>query len=223
MVPADIHDFFVSSAGVAGALIGLLFVAISVAADRLARVEAEGQVHRIRARAALLAFVNALAVSLFAMLPGENIGLTAITVAILGLLFVLASLLSLVRLRDVRWATARDALFLVGMVVVFILELTSGIDVYQRPGDAGSVQEIAILVAVCFLIGIYRAWDLIGGPSIGFGHEVAALVRAERDKDAAAPRSASATDTAPATDRAPAAGGSPGGDAGRPDSPGPRG
>jgi len=177
MVPESIHDFFTASASVAGALIGLLVVAITVASERLARAEGGAQIHRIRASAALTAFTNALAVSLLALVPGHKIGPTAVVVAVIGIMFVTASLLSLIRLRQVRWRTLRDELFLVGLVVTFAIQLIEGIELIVRPGDSGAVNTIAILVAISFLIGIERAWELIGGPSIGISQEVAALVR----------------------------------------------
>jgi hypothetical protein len=177
VVPEGLRDFFVASAGVAGALVGLLFVAVTVASERLARPEIGGQLHRIRASAALTAFTNALVVSLIALDSGQTIGPTAVAVAGAGLLFVTASLLSLIRLRQVHWRTLRDALFMIGLIIAFVVQLINGIQVILNPDDSGAVNSIVVLVVICFLIGIDRAWELVGGPSIGITHEVVALVR----------------------------------------------
>lgn len=180
MVPTSTRDFFVASASVAGALIGLLFVAISVAAERLARAQAGSQLHQVRAAAALTAFTNALAVSLFALIPGHKVGPAAVAVAVLGLGFVTAALLLLIRQRQVRRGVLHDELFLLGLVITFVFQLIEGADVIAHPRGAGAVNTIAALVIVCFLIGISRAWELVGGPVIGMTHEVKALFRGYR-------------------------------------------
>jgi len=99
-----------------------------------------------------------------------------------GLAFVVAALLSLVRLGllrrgQVRWSTVRDAVFLISLAVTFAIQLAEGVLIVTSSSNPGAVDTIAILVIVCFLIGIARAWELVGGPSFGIAHEVTALVR----------------------------------------------
>jgi hypothetical protein len=178
VISERIHEFFLASGGAAGALIGLLFVAVSVSAERLAKTGE--QVHRVRASAALTAFTNALTVSLFALIPGHKIGPTAVAVAAVGLLFVVASLLSLIRLRQLRWSTLREAAFLVGLAIVLVTQLIEGAEIIAGYHVATGVNTIAVLVVACFLLGIARSWELIGMPTIGFTQEVAALLRGQR-------------------------------------------
>ena len=180
MVPDSIHDFFLASGSAAGALIGLLFVAISVAAERVAHEKTGAQLYRVRASVALTAFTNSLTVSLFALIPGHKIGPAVTIVAIGGFTFVAAAVLWLIRLRQPLSDTLPHVLLLVGLAVDFVFQLIEGIDVITQPGDSGAVNTIAVLVIVCFLIGIARAWALIGGPSIGFVQEVTALVRSRQ-------------------------------------------
>ena len=92
-------------------------------------------------------------------------------------LFVAAVLVSLVRVNQLRAATLRDVLFLLGLAVVFVIQMIEGISLIADPANSGDVNTIAILVVCCFFIGIARSWQLVGGPSIGLWREVTALVR----------------------------------------------
>ncbi len=179
--PDEYHEFFTAAAGVAGALVGLLFVAVSVTMERMEE-QGETQIHRIRAATALTAFSNALTVSLFALIPDLNVGWPAFFVAVGGILFVLGALLSMLRLGLRRPGELRNALFLVGLVVLLVFQLLAGLRLINHHG---AYETISILVVFCFLIGISRSWELIGGPSIGTLHELFIFGRKHRPGGAA--------------------------------------
>ena len=181
MTPSSLHEFFAASAGVAGALIGLLFVAVSVVHERLTAEEAS-QSHRVRADAALTSFGNALSVSLISLIPGHTLGWTALIVGVLGVVFVTASLLLLLRVRSSQPGAARDSVFLIGMVAIFCLQLVEGVRLISHPHNSSPADLIAGLVVASFFVGIGRSWELIGGPTIGLASEVTATVRRRRQE-----------------------------------------
>ncbi len=152
------------------------------------RITGDGsQTHRVRASAALTAFTNALVVSLFALVPGLRVGWTALVVSISGLVFVLASLLSLLRVRREQPGELRDAVFLVALAITLGEQLVAGLQELAHPRQQGPVTTIAVLVIVCFLIGIARSWELIGGPSIMLRRELGALARSRGEHDEPSP------------------------------------
>ena len=178
------HDFFVATASVAGALIGLLFVAISVARERKL-TKGEEALHELRAAAALTAFSNTLVVSLFGLIPGTTIGSVEITVSILGLIAMLRSMLVLLRLqRAHQRAHRRDGGFVFAMTLWFIGQLVVGVELnFTSPPHTVSREWVAIFVVAFFLSGIGRAWQLIGGPEFSLRAEAAKLMKEDDPPD----------------------------------------
>jgi hypothetical protein len=56
----------------------------------------------------------------------------------------------------------------------------AGCDEGEATGRSSALSTTALLVVVCFVVGINRAWGLVGGPAIGFGHQLAELTRRRR-------------------------------------------
>jgi hypothetical protein len=169
------RELFTAVATCAAGLTGLLFVAISVG-PRGAVTGRPAIIQEVRAASALLAFTTALAVSLFGLVPGISAGYAAVVASIIGILFTAASVRSIVSSPDV---SADQALRQAGLITILFLAfgtvLASGIGLLSNntavfgPGFLGNAL-IALL-----LIGIARAWELVGNRDTGVLASLAVL------------------------------------------------
>jgi uncharacterized membrane protein YhaH (DUF805 family) len=167
MVPDDYHEFFIGSITVAGALIGLLFVAISVRPGHLADT---GHVaNRVRATSALLAFLDALFVSLVALKPGGSIGGTALGAGLAGAVSMLTLLVAVLRDgRKAGWWQFLNMLVLIGgQGYVYVLQAISGGRLLAGHHVVAQISLQATLMIAFFGFGVFRAWEYVGGPRTG--------------------------------------------------------
>ena len=93
MVPIAYHTFFGAGASVAGTLIGLLFVAISVSPHKHVGTKAP-LAFQVQAGVAFTTLINALVIALAALLPGRNLGTAAVILAAAGKLRRMSSRLA---------------------------------------------------------------------------------------------------------------------------------
>jgi hypothetical protein len=202
-------NFFVGSLTVAGALTGLLFVALSVAqenADVTASLERQAV-----AATAFTALVDSLWVSLVALLPGgaEGDGLTSASL-ILGLLGVTSTASLTIRLWRARSGgrkfSRRWPVVLPAIMIMYGAQVVTSITSHTTHA---ALSNGATFVMIFFAVGIARSWellglrgggvlDLLGGRSSG--HRTSSSTPADEDsktskvsKDAKADRDAEAS------------------------------
>lgn len=167
MVPDEYHDFFLGTVTVAAALIGLLFVAISVHPGRIAADAEVGM--RVRATTALLAFLDALFVSLVALLPHGSVGKSAFGMGLAGSVGMVTLLAAVLIRRESlsRGALISNLLLIVGQGVMYVWQLAGGLQLARGGSVEKGISLQATLVIVCFGFGVFRAWEYIGGPRTG--------------------------------------------------------
>lgn len=160
VVPASYDDFFSACATVAGALIGLLFVAISISPAKLSGPRAEND-HQLKAAMAFSALVNTMVIALVALLPGASLSLTVIIVAAAGLSSTAGLIILL--LRDTRLRVRVDQLILPAvLLVLYGLQLANGVELGGSPRNSGQLGSLGGLCIGFFGFAIARAWAPVG-------------------------------------------------------------
>ncbi len=198
MVPASYHDFFGGCATVAGALIGLLFVAISIFPQKLIANRTSTD-YQAKAGAAFSALTNTLVIALVALLPGASLGTAVIALAAAGLATT-ASLIILLY-RDHTSVRPGPLILPVILLILYGLELANGIALGSAPGDMSSLTGLGGLAIAFFLFAITRAWQLVGAWDMSLLSTVAKMSR-DALLDQQPMRSEQAGEAAPADESA---------------------
>jgi len=170
------RDFMTAIAASAASLTGLLFVALSVAprADPSRRTAV---IQQVRAAAALLAFLNALAVSLFGLVPGTNVGYPAAFLGVSGTFFSAAATRSFLASPLTTQQRRRQAGLIFLLLLIFGTELVAGVLLLLGPHRNEPREFIGYALAASVLVGISRAWELVGDRDTGMFASIAVLIR----------------------------------------------
>jgi hypothetical protein len=203
VLTAGYRELLTAVAGSSAALTGLLFVAISVRPGSTAG-GMPPVIRQVRAATSLLAFTNTLVVSLFGLIPDENDGRPAVVVGIIGILFTAASVRSMVADKAVsRYLLLRQAGLVMLLLAAFCVELGAGIVLISSPDSRGAAELLCNIVVGLVIIGIARAWELVGDRDTGIFASLAVLAGRTRDVRQPLPPSAP---NPPPSNRVPPAG-----------------
>ena len=155
---ASYTNFFVGSTTVAGALAGLLFVALSVAPERLMGAKASTEQQAIAATA-FTALVDALWISLVGLRPGNALPSANLVLGLLGLTSTVGLAVRLWRARAQEKVSRRWPYLLLFIIAVYAGQTVAAI----TARSAASAQSASgTLVLVFFAVGIARSWELLG-------------------------------------------------------------
>lgn len=182
---APFVPFFAASAGAGAALVGLLFVAVSIAPERVFGKEASID-HQLVASSAFTALINAFVISLGSLIPSTNTTPIGTVVLVMGgIAFVNSVALLVNALRRTRVKTnPRSVVLVIGGVVIYGLELWNAMLLLRTPSNLDPVYTICGLLVAVYGFGIVRAWQLLGADRKGLlSFLIPLLLRAQQSHD----------------------------------------
>ena len=162
MVPPDYSSYFATMATVAATLFGLIFLVVSITPESII-TEGAPLERQLKVVAAYVALSNPLIISLFALLPHQEIGPAVIALGAAGLLNMFVMALLLFRGATGRPFTLRSSLFILAGLVLYAFEVDNGVRLLQLPSDSSVFYTLGTVLIFIIVFGVARAWELVGG------------------------------------------------------------
>jgi hypothetical protein len=166
MVTADFQPFFTASVAASSALIGLLFVSVSIAPERIFGEHAEAQ-KTAQAVSAFSALANVFFISLTSLIPGVVPGLVVTAVGVASILQLLSLLLRVRGWRGRGIQAIRGAVLFLVSAAIYGTEIYLGIVLWLHPESVGAQVGLLEVLLGAYAIGLSRAWQLLGAPRSG--------------------------------------------------------
>jgi hypothetical protein len=154
VVPGGIVGYFAATAAAAGALIGLLFVAVSLHPDLIFGDQAAPRARRL-AESSFTGLVNTFFLSLVALIPQTNLGYPAAILAALSFYTTLT--------RHLRTEKTSQLTVLLSTFVIYLVEFGLGIAAIILPSNVNLVYLLGYVVIAALSVALSRAWALLAG------------------------------------------------------------
>jgi hypothetical protein len=188
MMTASYREMLVAVATSAGALTGLLFVAMSVVIPRREVAQGPRIIQQVRAAAAMLSFSSALTISLFGLVPTTNLGYPAAVLGVIGLLFTAAAARS-IRASESTGRQQRQQLdLMVLLIAIFGTEFGAGIALIMSSSSSSAANAIGYALVGSVIVGVSRAWEFVGDIDTGLAASIAVLLGRRRTERSAEDR-----------------------------------
>ena len=161
MLSTPYTNFFSVSTQVSAALIGLLFVSVSIETESVFGDKATLR-RKLTALSAFTALVNTFFLSLTGIIPGASPGPSAIALGALAVNGTLADAIVAFRAQQRGLPSARIIIILIS-AGLYAYEVALGVQLTIHAGDLSIVNELITVIVAAYAIGLSRAWQLLGG------------------------------------------------------------
>ena len=150
---SDYFNFMTVSTGAAAALIGLLFVSISLRYNEIFGANGSSNAKRL-ASASFTGLANAFSLSLFAIIPNSSMGIAVILMS----LFAMRN--SALQLKEI---TAHKARVAIPILIFYFAEFVVGVGLLFQNSKTHLYTLLCYLIFTSFIISLSRSWTLLSG------------------------------------------------------------